>query len=247
MVRDICVFFRYIATGMNLYFIVLIVTVVIFAGAIVNMFMFRRISQKARVKEGMQSRSLASIVDDRIVEYVKSHSPTAIEKFSQQSTMDGEKYTVIEKLPNSKQAANILSEVNRRNMILIDYLKRNYPDKEITKRLASRYKRSSIKEVNPNNLLGDTSYMVGKGRVYGLCIRQKEKGAEFVPIDDIMFVNIHELAHIATKENGHPKQFWENNEWLLKQASKIGIIELKNYGETPAPYCGIMLTDVIGH
>ena len=55
----------------------------------------------------------------------------------------------------------------------------------------------------------------------------------------IIFVAIHELAHIMTPETGHTPLFWDNMKFLLEQASSQGIYMPINYSESPVKYCGM--------
>ena len=42
---------------------------------------------------------------------------------------------------------------------------------------------------------------------------------------------------------GHTKEFWDNFEFLLKEASKIGIYEEIDFNSAPHTYCGVRITD----
>ena len=63
-------------------------------------------------------------------------------------------------------------------------------------------------------------------------------------------VILHEIAHaihfikyeINPRENhisGHTKEFWNNMNYLLKEAIKIGIYHRVDYKENPVDYCGM--------
>ena len=54
-----------------------------------------------------------------------------------------------------------------------------------------------------------------------------------VVIDDntVLFVVIHELAHIMTHEVGHTPLFWNNMKYLLEVGEKVGIYQPVNYSE----------------
>ena len=61
----------------------------------------------------------------------------------------------------------------------------------------------------------------------------------FIDDNTIMFVVIHELAHVMTDEVGHTPLFWENMKFLLEEAEKVGIYRPVNYSEEPSQYCGM--------
>lgn len=67
---------------------------------------------------------------------------------------------------------------------------------------------------------GDQSYTYNKLKIY-LCLYD-ENGKQY-PYDSIMYVAIHELAHVLCEETGHTPKFWEINDALLKKATEKGI------------------------
>ena len=58
-------------------------------------------------------------------------------------------------------------------------------------------------------------------------------------MNTIIFVSIHELAHIMTPETGHTPLFWDNMKYLLEKASSIGIYNPVDYSKDPRMYCGM--------
>ena len=59
----------------------------------------------------------------------------------------------------------------------------------------------------------------------------------------MMFVAIHELAHLMTKEVGHTKNFWDNMKFLLVKAIDIDIYKKQDFNSVPKEYCGTTITD----
>ena len=58
-----------------------------------------------------------------------------------------------------------------------------------------------------------------------------------------MFVALHELTHVGTKEIGHPKQYWINFKYILEKAEEIGIYKPVDYDKNPKKYCGMTISD----
>ena len=56
-----------------------------------------------------------------------------------------------------------------------------------------------------------------------------------------MYVAIHELAHLMTKEIGHPPELWRNFKILLQEGIRIGIYEKIDYSKEPVKYCGMKI------
>ena len=56
-----------------------------------------------------------------------------------------------------------------------------------------------------------------------------------------MFVNLHELTHIASTKNdpGHKIDFWKNFKIILQEAKEIGVYKPINYKKTPVNYSGM--------
>ena len=88
-----------------------------------------------------------------------------------------------------------------------------------------------------------TSYSVNKGEKIVMCIRNKKDGNKLVKLNILMFVALHEFAHVFTKSVGHTEEFWENFKYLLKVAIDIGIYKKIDFTKYPKNYCGTKITD----
>lgn len=151
------------------------------------------------------------------------------------ATLDGQKYLVLKK-KDAPAAANLLALVRRDLESLVAQYNEENPKSDAAARLVKQFDGSLISEGNPDTAY--TSYTVRKARIV-LCIRQK--GGIFVPKNVIMYVAIHELAHVMTASNGHTPEFWENNELLLTCAEKMGIYWRQDFSQSPQPYCGLVI------
>lgn len=149
------------------------------------------------------------------------------------STIDGRYYKVGDK-PDKLQAANLLAKINNNVSKLLYSLKNNKEENFI--RLCKKYNPNSLREnINTSSY---KAYSLNKGEEISLCLRNVDNTL-ISDINTIMFVLIHELAHIMTKEIGHPDIFWENMNLLLKKSEKIGIYTPIDYSKTPVNYCGM--------
>ena len=147
------------------------------------------------------------------------------------STVDNQIY-IVRKLPDAKDAANKLANINQKVLRLIASLD---DDKEGVNDLQKNYDTHSLSETIDGAKY--TSYSVNKGEKISICIRSKDN----VIIDDntILFVVIHELAHVMTEEVGHTSLFWSNMKYLLEESERIGIYKPINYEKEPVQYCGM--------
>jgi hypothetical protein len=91
----------------------------------------------------------------------------------------------------------------------------------------------------------DTSYSENKGQKIVVCLRDKKNPPKYPLIDEntIMFVMLHEMAHLMTETIGHTQEFWANFKRILQDAVQVGIYTPVNYAQRPTPYCGMTITD----
>jgi len=133
-------------------------------------------------------------------------------------------------------AANMLATIVKRIDILIQY---SIKHKKFN-RLVKKYNPNNISESLSNSKY--TSFSVNKGEQIVFCIRNKDPKQSIVDLNTLMFVAIHELAHILSKSVGHNDEFWGNMRSLLKVGIKLNIYTPVDYSKYPTPYCGINIT-----
>ena len=148
------------------------------------------------------------------------------------STIDGREY-IVRKLPDGKDAAERLANINKKVLLLIGSLKEE--DREGISMLKENFNPDRLSETG----LGAkyTSYSVNKGEEIAICVRQPDN--TFIDDNTVMFVVIHELSHVMTKSVGHTQEFWDNMAYLLERAEELKIYVPKNYKESPVDYCGM--------
>ena len=163
------------------------------------------------------------------------------------STLSDREY-LVRNLPDKQKAADLLNNIHINLVKIIEYCsnennKENYTEqnKEDIKRLVQNYRNGNLSESNPGNKF--TSYSINKGEKIVFCIRSKDGLDTLVDLNTMMFVAIHELAHLMTKSIGHNEEFWENMKFLLRVGLKIGVYEKQAFSINPVSYCGIEITD----
>ena len=149
------------------------------------------------------------------------------------TSTNGLKFRVISG-KDGKEAAEILAELNGRVNTLLSNMKRKYENGNDTnaamyKKLADEYDFDDFEE-NP-----DETFVIGKGNKINVCLR--DANGKFYPINELMFVVLHELAHIITIEYNHLPQFWRNANFLLSEAIISGIYIAVDYSLKPFMYC----------
>lgn len=159
------------------------------------------------------------------------------------STVDGKIYKVRD-LPDKQEAANLLARVRLKMLRLYSITRDKFPNKPQVKQWVTNFTPDPerFSEATPD--AEHTSYSVNKGEKVHLCLRQREGNNESLVDENVMvFVAIHEMAHIVTPSVGHEPEFWNNFAWLLKQAEQNGIYSFQNFKAHPVAYCGIQITD----
>jgi len=149
-----------------------------------------------------------------------------------------EDFHLVQDLPNRYKAADIMATIKDRNELLLNYLKKNFPKDPRVQRLFNRYDEDNIQETNLND--SGTSYSIDKGEQVNLCLRSK-KTQILHKINILMFVTIHELAHIMSVSYGHNEEFNKNFKFLLINAIKIGIYDNVNYSKIKTNFCGMIV------
>ena len=156
------------------------------------------------------------------------------------SNVDGNKYCVRER-SKLQLAADLLAETTQKLKKLVAYLGKTYPNRSNCKRLVENFNPTTVKEILPTSEF--TAYSENKGEKLAFCTTTTKKGNKLIDPNTLMFVALHELAHIATKSIGHTKEFWDNFKFILQNAVKIKIYNPVDYKKENQNYCGMKITD----
>jgi predicted metal-dependent hydrolase len=169
-----------------------------------------------------------------IVMYVQNSVDIEVEYVK--SSIDGRKY-LVRSLKDKQKAADYLAKLNRDLMALIKHLYSKYPNKIEIQDLYKNYDPEAMSEGTHES--GYTSFSVNKGSKLVVCVRHTD--FSFVDYNIVLYVTIHELGHMATKEIGHTETFWNNFKFLLKEAVAIGLYKKIDFNNDPKDYCGIKI------
>jgi hypothetical protein len=157
---------------------------------------------------------------------------------------DGRQYDM-QNLPDKEKAVQLMSEIHGNLVKLYTHYKENMglaQDPPVARFLA-RFSPDVFVENDMGS--SDTSYSENKGQKIVACLRDKTKPPHYPLVDKntVMFVMLHEMAHLMTETIGHTQEFWSNFKRILGDAIQIGIYTPVNYAQQPTPYCGMMITD----
>lgn len=111
------------------------------------------------------------------------------------------------------------------------------------KSLKKNFRSANMEENIPERSGGDTSYVIDKGDVFAMCLRDPKNGNQIDPnFNALTFVLVHELSHLFTSTFGHDKLFWHNFRFLLQETTDMGLYSLVDYKANGSPYCGIVIS-----
>ena len=159
------------------------------------------------------------------------------------STVDQRIYRVRD-MPDKQEAANLLASVRMKIQSLYFTMKEKYPNKPQVLQWIRNFSPDPDRFMEATPDAEHTSYSVNKGEKVHLCLRQREGENESLMDENVMvFVALHEMAHVVTPTVGHGPDFWNNFAWLLKQAEERDIYYYQDFKAHPVSYCGMHITD----
>ncbi len=147
-----------------------------------------------------------------------------------------------------KEKANLLGEITENMFILKNHMIQNIDEFPNYKLYIEQLKenlseeKTIIYETDPSTNL--TSYSVNKGEELSFCLKSKKDG-RIHDLNLLMYVAIHEMAHIACPEVGHGDLFKMIFRKFIEEAIKLGIYKKVEYSQNPVEYCGMILSSSI--
>lgn len=177
------------------------------------------------------------------------------------SNSGGREFHALTTYDNSSGAVALVDEMNDRLMRFLKWLGQKYDvstpgdrvcrngggvsmcDRQrVVQAILYGYNTEELYETDPLNRKGDTSYTQEKGDKMYLCVRNKRKPSELTPINTMMFVSLHEIAHIGHYDGwGHPTRFWQIFKFILSEATTFGIYTPEEYVTSPVWYCSLKI------
>lgn len=214
---------------------------IIFIVFVICYWIFLKLTEPFRLDNFVESFATVSKYDDivkrkeKFFNFFKSQDDDDPRKSNQIITYNGKKWVV-----QQADSVALLQEIIVRINQLIDNIRAN-PEKTYTlnrlKYWDNTFVMENIKESWKND---STSYSINKGEELVFCIRDKVNNS-LHDINTLMFVAIHELAHIITNELQHTDKFWTNMKSLLSRAEKLKLYHSVDYSLNPVEYCGMMI------
>lgn len=159
------------------------------------------------------------------------------------STVDGKSYKVRD-MRDKQQAADLMAHIRIKLTKLCDEMERKYPDKPQVKQMVRNFRSDPSRFIESTPDEEHTSSTVNKGESIHMCLRQRDGPDESLVNENVMmFVALHEMAHICTESIGHGPDFWNNFGWLIKEAETLQLYRYTDFSAHPVSYCGVYITD----
>ncbi len=180
-----------------------------------------------------------------LISFILIHST----EVSFQESFNGEQF-LVRNLDDKNDAADMLSNMKGKLKKLVDYvLEKSKGDdersnfiREYVNTIKNKFDYIIFRESTDNSKF--TSYSINKGEEIVFCLRSKEDN-KLHDVNELMYVAIHEIAHVGCPEIGHTPLFRRINKELLKYAIECDVYQYKDYNSNPEDYCGIELTNNI--
>lgn len=155
---------------------------------------------------------------------------------------------------DKRQASNMLASLKRDIFTLSKHMSARKDTKEYVEfkpyieQLERNLVNVEIRESSSNTV--HTSYTVNKGEQVVFCLRSKEisqylKTSNIHDKNVIMYVALHEIAHVACPEYQHTPLFMKIFKFFTEVAIDIGLYDKIEFDITPHEYCGIMISESI--
>lgn len=157
------------------------------------------------------------------------------------SSIDGKKYFV-KKGQQAQEAADTLAIINQRCTKLVAELPLNGEYFINNRLLKKRYNPDSITE---NILDKEAAFTVNKGEQISFCLKTTDNKGRIYDINTLMYVAIHELAHIGCESVGHTSEFIKYFGFLIKESLNKGLYKYVDYSKQPVNYCGVIIDESI--
>jgi len=151
----------------------------------------------------------------------------------------GNDYLVLD-LPDQKQTLELLHDIRSRLLELCNHMVTKFPDSEQMARMKRRIQTCEFQETSEEE--DYETFTKNKGEEMVFCLRLKATGRPH-NLNTLMFVALHECAHVMSKTYHHTPEFWKNFKWLLEEADDLDLYDPVDYQLMPTPYCRMTITE----
>jgi len=136
-----------------------------------------------------------------------------------------------------KTLESTLKKLRKDTQELIERLQQVFPGDRITERLTRWFSewRGEFHEMEHRESPRAFGYNVEKGKYIAVCLHDAKNRPN--AYNEIFFVLLHELSHIATDHYEHDALFWAAFRHLIRVASDAGLYQNTDYARFPKKFC----------
>ena len=156
------------------------------------------------------------------------------------SSIDNQ-YYLVNNCKDKQIISDTLSQVRRNIIYLSENIVVTKNNQLFIKNIRNKiYSTKFIQNKNKFPKKSNTSYSVNKGEKIVLCVYDY-KNEHLYKFNTIMYVAIHELAHIGNPTFGHDESFYFIFNNLIQEAIRLEVYKFYDYEKIPVKYCGISI------
>lgn len=165
-----------------------------------------------------------------------------------ESSIDNNEYLIRNKYHSKQLEQDTADTLAKINLNIHKLLEKSQDDPYFMTYLRSRYSSASISEAAIDD--NYTTYTINKQQIH-ICLRSRDQARGLYEMNDLMYVTIHELAHMCNFSKsgesitGHGREFQEKFKFLVNKAIQLGIYKYYDYTNLPKEYCGMNITSHI--
>ena len=154
-----------------------------------------------------------------------------------------DKTYLVKNTENKYEKVKLIDQLLESLNILIGDLKTN-EDLNIESDFEDIQNRLINSEVLENITNSDTSYTVNKGEKIVICLADRDTD-KLYSYNLLMYVLLHELAHIINTTYGHDENFKKVFKIITQRAIDLNLYTYEDYKKSPKNYCGLTLNTSI--
>ena len=158
------------------------------------------------------------------------------------STIDDRMYKVINR-DGKQEAADTLARLRGKMQTFLNYLNKTYKEVPERKEFLEKLKMVDLDafQESPEDSHHE-AFSLNKGEEINLCVRDTLSSQKIQKdMNTLVYVALHEIAHVITVSVGHTAEFWKNHETLVNDAIDAKIYTYVDYSKFPVVYCGKVL------
>ena len=143
------------------------------------------------------------------------------------------KYYIVNNLSEKEKVSFILSKIRNKIIYLTENFSINTNNEPYILNIKKKiYKTKFIQNKNKFPQKSKISYSINKGEEIILCVYDYNIN-KFYDINVLIYVSIHELAHIANPTIGHDESFYFIFNNLLEEAIRLKVYQFYDYEKIP--------------